>query len=359
MNEQKNNTILVIEDANPYIDLIATALSPYYNIIIAKTGTSGIINAKKHIPSLILLDINLPETTGQEVIVSLKNEASTKDIPVIFLTSSSSPETQFEALSLGAVDYITKPFHPKLLYQRVETHLIAHKKQKELTLSNENLGKLVDEKTKTIHNLQKSFVTTFAELIEHRDEFTLHHVNRTTKFIKLLIEEAKNDNNFKEYVSQLNEDLLVEASQLHDIGKIFVSDSIISKPSKLTEEEFAEIKKHPALGGKVIEKISKENNNNEFLKYAKSIAETHHEKWDGTGYPNKLKGYAIPLEGRLMAIADVYDALVSKRPYKDGMAHEKAVEIIVKDKGTHFDPIIVDLFSKINHKFKIINASFQ
>lgn len=264
------------------------------------------------------------------------------------MTAKSDNESELKGLSLGATDYIYKPFTPALLRKRIEMHL-------ELVNLNNNLQEMVDVKTKSIMDLKNAFLKTMAELVEYRDDVTGKHIERTTHYLKILIEALGKKGLHLEKVASWDLDLLLQSAQLHDIGKIVISDTILNKPDKLDQNEFEEIKKHTKFGEDIIEQIKKNTVERSFLELAKIFASAHHEKWDGSGYPNGLKGEEIPLEGRLMAIADVYDALISERPYKKAFTHEEAVDIILKGMGTHFDPELVNVFKDVSEQFKSIS----
>jgi putative two-component system response regulator len=221
----------------------------------------------------------------------------------------------------------------------------------ELKRFNENLQKMVAEKTGKVLELQSAILKTVADLVESRDNITGGHVARTQHGLKVLIEGLEDLGLYRDQMREWNIDLMLESSQLHDVGKIAIADSILNKPGHLTPKEFEEIKKHAALGVEILERIESETSDSDFLKYAKVFAGTHQEKWDGSGYPNGLAGEDIPLPGRLMAIADVYDALVSDRPYKNAFSHKEAVQIILAGKGSHFDPVLVDVFEQVADQF--------
>jgi len=308
---------------------------------------------KNNTPAIILLDIDMPEMNGYEAIKILKSKAETKDIPVIFLTAKNESDDELEGLSLGAIDYITKPFNPALLLKRIEVHLLVEGQRKELRYFNENLQKMVEEKTQNILELQNTLLKTIAELVECRDDITGGHIERTQRGIKILLEEVEKSGIYQEETEGWDVDLLLQSSQLHDVGKISIDDNILKKPGKLTCEEFDEMKKHANFGEQIIEKIKTLAKDSDFLTYAKIFAASHHEKWDGTGYPRGLKGSEIPLLGRIMAIADVYDALTSVRPYKEAFTHEEAVRIITEGSGTQFDPALVELFVQNSRRFNL------
>jgi putative two-component system response regulator len=349
INEKQ--TIILVDDNLTNLIIGENVLSDVYNVITLNSGFRLFAMLQKIIPDLILLDIEMPEMDGYEVIARLKDNAETAAIPVIFLTSLDTEDTEHRGLSLGAIDYIAKPFSPPLLLKRLELHLLLQSQKRELIFINNNLEDMVEEKTRTIIELKNVLLSTMAELVEHRDEITGGHIERTRRYIKVLMDGMKEYNIYQDEMSLVDEDLVLQSSQLHDLGKISVSDSILFKPGKLTAEEFEEIKKHTTFGSRIISRIISKTPESDFLQYAKIFAETHHEKWDGSGYPYGLKGYDIPLFGRLMAIADVYDALTTDRPYKNAFPHNEAVQTILEGKGKHFDPILVDLFIKVHHEF--------
>jgi putative two-component system response regulator len=306
---------------------------------------------------MILLDIDMPEMNGYEAIKILKAKKETKDIPVIFLTGKTDTENELEGLDLGAIDYITKPFMPPLLLKRIEVHLLVESQkktleaqQKELKNFNDNLQKMVDEKTKTVLELQDAILKTVADLVESRDDITGGHIERTQRGVELLVEGLRDNPVYGREVAGWDIKLLLQSSQLHDVGKIAISDRILQKPGRLTDEEFGDMKKHTVFGVQIIERIEASTSASDFLKYAKIFAGTHHEKWDGSGYPNALAGENIPLQGRIMALADVYDALVSERPYKKAFSHAEAMKIIQDGKGTQFDPALTDVFGAVLRK---------
>jgi putative two-component system response regulator len=285
---------------------------------------------------------------------------------VIFLTGKSDSDSELEGLSLGAVDYISKPFMPQLLRKRIELHLTVESQKQmleaqNLTLDaqrlelqdfNENLQAKVEEKTKKVLELQSAIIKTVADLVESRDDITGGHVERTQHGLRVLVEGLKDLGLYREQMREWDIELMLQSSQLHDVGKIAISDNILNKPARLSPEEFEEMKKHTTLGVQIIERIEANAPGNDFLKYARIFAETHQEKWDGSGYPKGLSGEAIPLQGRLMAIADVYDALTSDRPYKNAFPHDEAVSIILEGRGNHFDPVLVDVFEQVADRFQ-------
>jgi len=349
---EERKTIYLVDDDMTNLTLGKNTLVEHYKIFTMNSGASLLKFLEKNIPDLILLDIEMPEMNGYEVIKIIKNRGETKNIPVIFLTAKTDGDNEQEGLSLGAIDYITKPFSPYLLLKRIETHL-------KLANYNKHLQEMVMAKTKSVLELQNAILKAMAEVVENRDDITGKHVERTQNYLGLLIGALLRHGLYAEEMYNWDIGLVLKSSQLHDVGKIAVKDEILKKNGKLTEEEFAEIKKHPLCGEEIIAKIKQNTTEHEFLEHARTFALSHHEKWDGSGYPKGLKGQEIPLQGRLMAIADVYDALVSDRPYKKALSHQDAVKIISDSSGTHFDPDLVDVFLEISDKFNEITTSFR
>jgi len=350
---EKEKKILVLVDDNPAnLKIGKNVLSAKYAVITSPSAEKMFDILKNNSPALILLDIDMPQMSGYEAIKILKSNPETKDIPVIFLTAKTESGDELEGLSLGAIDYITKPFQPPLLLKRIEAHLLVETQRKELQYFNENLQKMVEEKTQNILELQNALLKTMAELVECRDDITGGHIERTQRGVKIMLEAIEKSGIYREETKGWDVNLLLQSCQLHDVGKISIDDNILKKSGKLTTEEFDQMKKHTIFGEQVIDKIKTMAKESDFLIYAKIFAASHHEKWDGTGYPHGLKGNDIPLLGRIMAIADVYDALTSERPYKKAFPHEEAVRIITEGGGTQFDPALVDLFVKNSELFK-------
>ncbi|MDR2591561.1 MAG: response regulator [Chitinispirillales bacterium] len=350
-------TIFMVDDNLTNLTVGKNALLGAYRVFTIPSGKKLFEMLDKTTPDMILLDIEMPDMNGYEIIKLLKANETTADIPVIFLTARSDSGSELEGLSLGAIDYISKPFSPPLLLKRIEVHMLVEEQKRELENYSRNLQGMVEEKTKTVLDLQNAILRTVAELVECRDDTTGGHIERTQSYLQILVDALWTDPMYRDEVSSWNIDFLLQSSQLHDVGKIAIKDSILQKPSKLTPEEFEEMKTHTTFGIKVIEKIQENTSEATFLEYAKIFASTHHEKWDGSGYPCGLIGEAIPLQGRLMAIADVYDALISERPYKKAFTHEEAVKIISDGSGSHFDPNLVKLFLEREQEFKLISKS--
>jgi putative two-component system response regulator len=350
--ENEKPLVILVDDNPANLRIGKNVLSEKYAVATAPSADKMFGLLENNNPAIILLDVDMPEMNGYEAIKVLKSKPQTQDIPVFFLTARTESDDELAGLSLGAIDYITKPFQPPLLLKRIEVHLLVEAQKKKLQYFNDNLQRLVEEKTQNVINLQNALLKTMAELVECRDDITGGHIERTQRGIKILLDGIGKNGVYKEETKDWNVELLLQSSQLHDVGKISIDDSILKKPGKLTDEEFEAMKKHAVFGEKIIEKIETLAKENDFLKYAKIFAASHHEKWDGTGYPKGLKGDAIPLLGRIMAIADVYDALTSVRPYKKAFPHEEAKRIIVESSGKQFDPALIEVFIQTADQFK-------
>ncbi|MDR1211850.1 MAG: response regulator [Spirochaetaceae bacterium] len=346
--------IFLVDDNMANLTTGKIILKDHYDIFSMPSGTKLFEMLEKITPDLILLDIEMPEMDGYQALKKLKSEKKTGDIPVVFLTARNDPGSELEGLNLGAVDYISKPFSPPLLLKRIENHLLTRSQQRELRDYNDNLQQMVQKRTKQVVELQNSILNTVTEMVEFRDDVTGGHIERTQRYLKLLVDKLLSERIYWEEVSSWNLEFLIPSAQLHDVGKIAISDAILNKPGKLSFEEFETMKKHAAIGEAAIEVIMKTNSENDFLYHAKIFAGTHHEKWDGSGYPRGLKNSMIPLQGRLMAVADVYDALIALRPYKQPLSAPEAERIILEGREKHFDPVLVDLFQELAPEFALI-----
>jgi len=345
------HTIFLVDDDATNLSLGLSALDGHYDVLTLNSGQKLLKILERNLPDLILLDVEMPEMSGYDVIRCLKGKKETEQIPVIFLTAKTNDENEFEGLSLGAVDYITKPFYPPLLIKRLEVHLLVASQKKELVDFNQRLMEMVNAKTRAVVELQDALLKAVANLVEQRDGTTGNHIENVQHYLGILIAGMQKMGIYEEDIAGWDIGLLVRSSQLHDIGKIVVKDSILQKPGPLTPEEFEEIKQHAAKGAQIIENIEATTSEQAFLRYAKVFAATHHERWDGRGYPNRLRGDGIPLLGRMMVVVDVYDALVSERPYKEAFSKEKAVKIIFDSVGSHFDPALIEVFKSVLGEF--------
>jgi len=332
-------TIFIVDDMETNRVVAKRAMDGVYATFAFSSATRMFKMLEKITPDLILLDVEMPEMDGFEALSILKSDEGLKTIPVIFLTGKTDTETEIKGFEMGVIDFISKPFSPPVLIKRIETHI--------------ETDKLIKQSLNSLRKIYNATIRNIADLVESRDEITGGHTERTQKYLRLLINEMVKSGIYENEISKWNMDIIVPSAQLHDVGKVRVSDIILNKPGKLTDEEFASIKKHCEDGERIIDKIISDTEEDGFLSHAKLFAGYHHEKWNGTGYPNGLSGENIPLEGRIMAVADVYDALVCERPYKKPFSHEKAVEIIKNDSGTHFDPKIVEAFLNVAESFQL------
>lgn len=345
-------TILMVDDNATNLQLLRETLDGQgYKLLIAKDGLRALAIAAKALPDLILLDIMMPELDGYEVCRRLKAAEDTKHIPIVFLTAMADAEDEAKGLRLGAVDYIVKPIVPDLVRARVRNHL-------ELKQYRDELEILVADRTRELALTQAVMIEGLATLAEYRDPETGGHIRRTQNYVKVLARALKDHPHFRDELNDDTIELLYQSAPLHDVGKVGVADSILLKPGKLTDEEFEEMKRHTIYGHDALRVTEQKLGQSHFLRYAREIAHTHQEKWDGSGYPLGLEGQGIPISGRLMALADVYDALISKRVYKPPFSHEKAVAIISDGRGTHFDPDIVDAFLSLEKTFRNIALTF-
>ena len=348
-----NCTILIVDDLPNNIKVATQFLQQLeVKIIYATSGKQAIQRAQNTQADLILMDVMMPEMDGFQTVKEFKNIPLLSSIPIIFLTAKSEIEDLKKGFEIGGVDYITKPFNGEELIARVSMHL-------ELSIYRKKLEEEVDNRTKEIENLKSSIVEAMGSLAEYRDNETGAHIQRTQHYVKILCEHLSKLPKYKETLSDEFINLLFKTAPLHDIGKVAIKDNILLKPGKLTDEEFEIMKKHATFGEEIISRIIEKNGKTEFLIYAKEIAGGHHEKWDGSGYPRGLKGEDIPLSARIMAIADVYDALISKRIYKNTFTHEDACKIIFEGKGKHFDPELIEIFEQIHELFWQIAQEYK
>ena len=354
-------TVLIVDDTPDNISVLSNLLKDEYRAKIATNGERALrIAFSDGPPDLILLDIMMPGMDGYEVCTRLKADERTREIPVIFLTAKSQVEDERKGFELGAVDYITKPISAPILLARVATHLRLKEANDFLRDQNEILEGKVRERTRELNAVQDVTIAAMGSLAETRDNETGNHIRRTQHYVKALAVALKINPRFEAFLTDQNVELLYKSAPLHDIGKVGVPDAILLKPGKLTEEEFEQMKLHTVYGRDAIESAEDRLDAPEsFLRIAREIAYSHQEKWDGTGYPEGLSGDDIPVSARLMALVDVYDALISARVYKPALTHEQACEIIVDGKGSHFDPDVVDAFVAIQEQFRGIAGRFS
>lgn len=351
--------LLVVDDAINSIRLVNEILKDDYRIKVATNGAIALTVAQNTRPDIILLDIVMPVMNGYETCRRLKENEAFKDIPVIFLTAKTDEEDEEKGFALGAADYISKPVSPPILAARVKMHLELKRSRDILKDQNQFLDQEIKRRTKDISIIQEASIIAMAALAETRDNETGRHLQRVKLYIKELADYLSQMDKFKHTLTEEKIKLIVQSSPLHDIGKVGIPDRILLKPGPLSSEEYEVMKKHPTLGRDAILCAEKLIGGAEtFLSCAREIAYSHHEKWDGTGYPQGLSGENIPLSARLMAVVDVYDALTSRRIYKDAISHEKAVQTIKMDTGKHFDPFVVYAFLAVQERFKHIAKTY-
>jgi len=335
-------TIFVVDDSDVNLVQAKRALENHYHVRTMPSAARMFDLIHKVTPDLILLDIQMPEIDGFEAIKALKAKKDTTDIPVMFLTASTDDAIEAEGLEYGAVDFVSKPFSPAVLLNRISHHL--------------HIEDILKKRTRRLERLQDSILDVVADMLTQRDKITGIHIRQTSKYIKILMEAMVKQKIYTDEMAEWDLENVVSSSRLHDVGKVAVADNILNKPARLSPEEFEAIKKHSSVGEDILDNIIAHSGEESFLRHAKLFAGYHHEKWDGTGYPRGIQGLAIPLEARIMAIGDVYDALVAQRPYKKPFTHGEALRIITEESGKHFDPRLVAVFQSVADDFARITG---
>ena len=365
------STVLIVDDTPENLTILGETLRPHYRVRAAISGERALhavtIGA---LPDVILLDVMMPDMDGYPVLQALKADAATRDLPVIFVTAMDSVEGETHGLALGAVDYITKPFNPDIVLARVRTHIELAKARERLHDENAWLEREVARRTNENALIRDLSLSALACLAEVRDIETGHHILRTQSFVELLAHHLAGHPDYRAALAGERLEIIVRSAPLHDIGKVGIPDSILLKPGRLTSAEFEIMKKHPVIGADAITRAMAQAANSRsgdgalpggafaFMETAREIALSHHEKWDGSGYPAGLQGRQIPVSARLMALADVFDALSSRRVYKEPLAPEDVTRIIVAERGRHFDPVIVDAFLELRPAFAEVAQRF-
>lgn len=339
MNANPQETILLVDDSPQIIDILGEVLRPLYRVKCSTRGQDALSIARRAPPSLILLDVMMPDMNGHQVCRELKSDLRTREVPVIFITASGDPADEQLGLELGAVDYVHKPLNPPLVLQRVRIHLQLHNQNRALEAK-------VRERTRELEDSRRELVRRLSQAGEYRDQETGFHIMRVSETARLLA--------LAFGVPEDQADLVQQAAPMHDIGKIGIPDRILLKPGKLDAEEWEIMKTHTLIGAEIIG-----DHEAPLLQIARSVALTHHEKWDGSGYPHGLAGEAIPLEGRLVALADVYDALTSARPYKAAWPREQALDCIRDQAGQSFDPVLVSLLIELGPQIAEIGKTYR
>ena len=359
--ESRKPTVLIVDDTPENVAVINDLLRDDYRTRVAHNGTTALnVAFMDEPPDLVLLDIMMPDMDGYQVCKHLKTDARTKHIPIIFLTVKAETEDEQRGFNLGAVDYIVKPISPPILKARVRTHLALKEAADFLRDKNSFLEAEVVKRTREVQLVQDVTIMAMASIAETRDNETGNHIRRTQNYVRVLAARLRSHPKFAAVLDDPTIEMLFKSAPLHDIGKVGIRDAILLKPAKLTPEEFEIMKTHTTLGRDMIMAAEKlMDAPSTFLRFAREIAHYHQEKWDGSGYPDGLAGDAIPLCARLMAVADVYDALISRRVYKPPFSRERAFGIMLEGRGTHFDPDILDTFTIVEPEFAAIAERYS
>ena len=357
---QAQPNILIVDDVPENLSVLGELLQPTYRVRAANSGARALqIANSPPPPDLIMLDVMMPGMDGYQVLRELRDNATTRDIPVIFVTAMDGTDDEEKGLDLGAVDYITKPIRPAIVLARVRAQLELKRARDILSDHNAYLEQEVARRMAENQLIQEVSIHALAHLAETRDPETGNHLRRTQEYVRTLARGLKHHPRFSHYLDERTIGQLAQSAPLHDIGKVGIPDHILLKPGKLTPEEWAIMKTHAEIGAEAIaQAIADSARPVEFLQIAQEIARGHHEKWDGSGYPRGLAGDGIPISARLMALADVFDALICARVYKPPMPYEEAYSIIVSGSGTHFDPDVVDAFIREFDTFKRIADNY-
>jgi len=350
------DTIMVVDDRPGNLNLLQELLtSRGYRVLTFPDGRLALQAARRTPPDLILLDIDMPGMNGFEVCRHLRGDEALHEVPVLFISAITATRDKVKAFDVGGMDYVTKPFHFEEVCARIGTHLRLRKLQAQLQHHNDHLEELVQQKVREITEAQLATIHALSKVSESRDEDTGHHIERTQTFCQFLARRLAQNPAYASHVDDAFLENIYHASPLHDIGKVGIPDHILLKPGKLTPIEFEVMKNHAAIGARTLENVHSRYPQNRLIEMGIEIARYHHERWDGSGYPDGLAGSAIPLAARIMALADVYDALRAKRPYKPPYAHDKSLRIIVESSGTHFDPAIVEAFASAHEQFAALH----
>lgn len=342
------NIILVVDDDKTNLIRAQKLLTPQYRIAASNSGSAALKYLEEHRPDLILLDINMPDMDGFEVMERLRSNERTENVPVIFLTADNLAETEVKCFQMGAMDFVTKPFVPDILLSRVAKTIELDQYRHNLERMVQEQADKITEDARRLNMIQDSVIVGMANLIESRDGSTGKHVKNTQMYVRMIAEELRKRKLFSEELTEEYIEDLCKAAPLHDVGKIKVPDAILQKPGKLTPEEFDEMKLHTTHSRKIIQTIIGDIEDEHYVRIVEDIALYHHERWDGTGYPTGLAGDGIPLSARIMAVADVFDALYEERCYKPPIRPiERIMQIMSEGRGTQFDPVIIDVFMEM------------
>ena len=357
---RSRESILIIDDSPDVLMTISGLLKADYQLKVANRAEVGLALVASDPPDVILLDVMMPDMDGYAACRKLKSDPETRDIPVIFLTAMTNEADEETGFELGAVDYIAKPISGPILKARLKLHLSLKLAKDFVNDKNQFLVRQISKRAKELEHIQDVTILALASVAETRDNETGEHVHRTQHYVLLLAEHLQRHPRFSLSLTRSNIELMFKSAPLHDIGKVGIPDHILLKPGKFTAEEFEQMKRHPTLGMEALVRAERHTGRSApFLQMAKDIVWAHHEKWDGSGYPRGLAGEHIPIGARLMALADVYDALISPRVYKRAMTQEQATQIIIAGRGSHFDPDVVDAFLILKDAFRLVAERFK
>lgn len=348
--------VLIVDDDPVMVAILGNMLGDDFKRVATTSGRKAlkILEKNDELPDLILLDLIMKEVDGYEVAAFIRADQRLKDIPIVIISGLTDGKSIEKALEAGCTDYIRKPFEKKEVQARILKHISDYHQKIEIQKSNFDLESLIEKKAKEISDSQMATIFALAKLTESRDDDTGVHIVRVQEFCRLLLEKLMGTEKYKEVINHKYIDVVQKASVLHDIGKVAIEDRILLKPGKLTQEEFEKMKTHTTIGSETLREVYVEYPGNAFIEIGVEIARHHHERWDGDGYPDKLAETKIPLSARVVAIADMYDALRSKRVYKPHYSHDETCQIIKEDGGSHLDPFMVDVFLKHNAEFEAL-----
>lgn len=360
-------TILVVDDNEMNRDMLSRRLHPIgYRIITAFDGEDALVQLRAHVIDLVLLDVMMPRLDGFEVLGEMKSDAGLRAVPVIMITALDDASSAAKCINMGADDYLTKPFDPTLLRARVEASLERKRLhdqerlyRKQIERYNMELEQRVREQVAALTSAQLGAIFAMSKLAESRDPETGEHLERMREYCKVLSQHLSQLEKYKKVIDTAFISDIYAASPLHDIGKVGIDDTVLLKPGKLTEAEWVIMRTHPVIGAETLRQVDKQHPGNTLIRMGVQIAEGHHEKWDGTGYPYGLRGEETPLVARILALGDVYDALTSKRCYKEAFSHARSREIIEEGRAKHFDPDVVDAFFATEQEFMRIRELYQ
>ena len=344
--------IMVVDDTAENLKLLDGILEGgHHEVRLFSSGAMMLKAAAKDPPDLVLLDVLMPEMDGYEVCRRMRGEAALHDVPVLFLSALSDVKSKVKAFEAGGMDYVTKPFQIEEVTARVKTHLLLRRTIRELDEHRRDLERLVREKMRELSDSQFATITALSKLAESRDDESGYHVERTRAFCGILCGRLSRSPRHREGMTEEYIQNLCGASVLHDVGKVAIPDKILTKPGRLAPHEYEVVKNHAHIGARTLEAARRQDPRNTFLSVGISIARSHHERWNGSGYPDGLRGEGIPLSARIMAVSDVYDALRSRRPYKQAMSHGEVAGMIRSGAGTEFDPAVVAAFLDAEEEF--------